>query len=126
MNKRALLDWLMPLPEPRERKGRLVTNNPLHKPCAPAGWLCIMEQRDYDDDSLVDRVKERWERASESRAKAMQRALWEHECEERWFRDASHDPALRAAHKQNIADRRHTPRFYRSLAARALDPRPEP
>nr|UMO80111.1 hypothetical protein [Pandoravirus aubagnensis] len=123
MNKRALLDRLLPLPEPRERKGRLVTNNPLHEPCAPAGWLCIAEQRDYNDDSLVDRVKERWERASESWAKATQRALWEYECEERWFLAASQDPALHDAHIQNIVNRRDTPRYYRYLAARVLDPR---
>lgn len=111
MNKRALLDRLMPLPEPRERKGRLVTNNPLHKPCAPVGWLCITEERDYDDDSLVDRIKERWDRAFESRADATQRELWEWECEGRWSRDAIHDPILRAAHEENIANRRRRPRY---------------
>nr|UDO47343.1 hypothetical protein [Pandoravirus massiliensis] len=118
MNKRAFLDRFMPLPEPRERKGRLVTNNPLHAPCAPEGWLGIVEPRDYDDDSLVDRIREKWHRAFEPKAAQIHCTIWEEQCEERWLRDSCRDPIRSAAHIQNIANRRVMPRYYRYRLAR--------
>ncbi|AJF97231.1 hypothetical protein TW95_gp0497 [Pandoravirus inopinatum] len=115
MNKRALLDRFLPLPEPRIRKGLMVTNNPHHTPCAPG--LAIGPQAitrlDYDGDSVLDRVAEWFSINFASYAVEHERALWEEKCERYWHASAAADRDLFPIHMENIRGRRRLPEIYR-------------
>lgn len=115
MNKRALLDHFLPLPEPRIRRGLMVTNNPHHTPCAPG--LAIepraIARLDYDDDSALDRIKEWFSINFPSYAAERERALWEDKCEHYWHASAAADRGLFPAHMENIRARRRLPDMYR-------------
>ncbi|AGO85016.2 hypothetical protein psal_cds_907 [Pandoravirus salinus] len=117
MDKRALLDRFLPLPEPRIRKGLLVTNNPHHRPCAAGsaiGPWAIM-RLNHDDDSVADRVAQCLTVNYPSPAAEHERALWEDRCERYWYASARADPHLFALHMENIRARRRLPTMYRNM-----------
>ncbi|BCU02756.1 hypothetical protein [Pandoravirus japonicus] len=115
MDKRALLDRLLPLPEPRIRKGRMVTNNPHHTPCTAGSAIgpYAITRLDYDDGSVLDRIAEWFSINYPSAAAEHERALWENRCERYWYESARADRHLLALHMENIRGRRRLPRMYR-------------
>jgi hypothetical protein len=117
MNKRALLDRFLPLPEPRIRKGLLVTNNPHHTPCAAGSAIgpYAIARLDYDDDSISDRIAEWFSVNYPSLGAKHERALWEDKCEHYWHASACVDRDLFALHMENIRARQRMPRMYRDM-----------
>ena len=115
MDKRALLDRFLPLPEPRIRKGLMVTNNPHHTPCAAGlaiGPLRSIKRFDYDDNSAWDRIEEWFSIRFASLAAERERSLWEDKCEHYWHASAAADRNLFSIHMENIRGRRRLPRMY--------------